>query len=95
VVQHAGFREPARFARRSIAGTFSLTCQGTPPVRQWRTGGLHTGPTPRNAHGTLLAAVVPTRRRHGPDRPYDANGGQARRRDVSGTVVPGARALYG
>ncbi len=34
------------------------------------------GPTPRNAHGTLLAAVVPTRRRHGPDRPYHANGGK-------------------
>ena len=63
-------------ARRYIGGTFSLTCQGTPPVRQWRTGGLHTGPTPRNAHGTLLAAVVPTRRRHGPDRPYHANGGK-------------------
>ena len=52
-------------ARRYLGGTFSLACQGTPPVRQWRTGGLHTGPTPRNAHGTLLAAVVPTRRRHG------------------------------
>ena len=63
-------------ARRYIGGTFSLTCQGTPPVRQWRTGGLHTGPAPRNAHGTLLAAVVPTRRRHGPDRPYHANGGK-------------------
>ena len=63
-------------ARRYLGGTFSLTCQGTPPVRQWRTGGLHTGPTPRNAHGTLLAAVVPTRRRHGPDRPYHANGGK-------------------
>jgi hypothetical protein len=48
-------------ARRYIGGTFSLTCQGTSPARQWRTSGLHTG----QRRGMPMEPCWPLSSRHG------------------------------